>query len=388
LYKQQSMKSQKYLFSLRKDSHYLNCAYKAPLLKSAEAACIKALNRNRNPSDIKTEDFFTEVAAIKTAFSDLIHASAHQIVIIPSASYGFASVLNNAAPKRNGTAICITDEFPSGYFAIQRWCKENGNTLLTAAPKDRNNIGESWNQDILSKINDDTSVVLISTIHWMNGLKFDIEAIGEKCKKHKAYFIVDGSQSVGAMPMDVKKYNIDALICASYKWLFGPYSMALAYISEKFDQGIPLEESWMNRTNAENFSALANYDANYQSGAARYSVGETSNLLLAPILLTGLNQINSWNPKNIQHYCSELIRPLFQYLDETGIGIEDEKYRSPHLFGFELPAETNVDLLKRALSENHVFVSVRGKYIRVSVHLFNDEEDIDTLIQVIKKTIS
>ena len=47
---------------------------------------------------------------------------------------------------------------------------------------------------------------------------------------------MDGSQSVGALPMDVKKYKIDALICAAYKWLMGPYSTALAYINEDFNE--------------------------------------------------------------------------------------------------------------------------------------------------------
>lgn len=381
------MNSQKHLFNLRKHSHYLNCAYKAPLLKSAEAACLKALTRESNPSDIKTDDFFNDVIAIKAAFSTLIHGDPDHVVVIPSTSYGFASVLNNITPKKNGYAICIQDEFPSGYFAIHNWCRKNDNTLLIASPKEGNPLGKSWNESILSKINNDTSVVIMSSVHWMNGLKFDLEAIGEKCKKHGAYLIVDGSQSVGAMPMDVKKYNIDALICASYKWLFGPYSMALAYINEKFDQGVPLEESWMNRTNAKNFSALANYDANYQPGAARYNVGETSNLLLAPILLNGLNQINSWNPKKIQHYCTELTQPLIQYLNENGLEMEEDNYRSPHLFALELPSDVDSDFLKRNLSAHNVYVSVRGKYIRVSVNVFNDEADIDTLIQVIKETV-
>ena len=74
----------------------------------------------------------------------------------------------------------------------------------------------------------------MSSIHWMNGTKFKLKEIGERCKKFGAMFIVDGTQSVGALKMDINEYNIDALVCASYKWLFGPYSMGLAYFSDQF----------------------------------------------------------------------------------------------------------------------------------------------------------
>lgn len=382
------MKSQKALFNLRENSHYLNCAYKAPLLKSSEAACIKALIREQNPADITSEDFFNQIEEIRKAFSTLINSDPHNIAIIPSTSYGFATVLNNVPPKKDGNAVCIQDEFPSGYFALERWCKENDNNLLIARPNSIQKSGKSWNENILDQINDKTSVVLMSSIHWMNGLKFDLESIGEKCRKHDAIFIIDGSQSVGAMPIDVQKFNIDALICASYKWLFGPYSMSLAYINDKFDDGSPLEESWMNRSNAYDFSSLANYDSNYRAGAARFNVGQTSNLILAPMLLTSLHQINDWKPENIQAYGKELTRPLIQYLNELGVELEDEKYRTNHLFALDLPMDINMETLKNNLKANQVFVSVRGQYIRVSVNVFNDQDDIEKLIEVIQKSVA
>ena len=103
----------------------------------------------------------------------------------------------------------------------------------------------------------------------MNGTKFDLKKIGEKCKNNNTFFIVDGTQSVGALSIDVKEIKPDALICAGYKWLFGPYSMALGYYSSKFNDGIPIEESWMNRTNAQDFSNLTEYDSKYKPMAGR-----------------------------------------------------------------------------------------------------------------------
>jgi len=59
------MDCQKHLFNLHPNVHYLNNAYKGPLLKSAEAAAIHALQRGRNPSDMKIGDFFDLVEEVK-----------------------------------------------------------------------------------------------------------------------------------------------------------------------------------------------------------------------------------------------------------------------------------------------------------------------------------
>lgn len=382
------MNSQKELFSLKENTHYLNCAYKAPLLKSAEEACIKALIRERNPSDIKPDDFFDEAEQVRSYFGQLINAHTSQIAIVPSVSYGMSSVMSNTKAKVGGNAITVKEEFPSGYYALEKWCKQHNNELSIVHPGDTNLIGESWNANILNSIDEQTSVVLLSSVHWMNGIKFDLEAIGKKCKQVGAKFIVDGSQSVGAMEMDIDFYHIDALICAGYKWLFGPYSLSLVYLSEYYNEGYPIEETWMNRIQASTFSDLNNYKADYKPGAARYNVGQTSNLIAMPILLESLKQLNKWEPNHIQNYCAKLITPLITYLKNLGVEIEGNDYFCSHLFSLQLPSEVDTEILKENLFKNNVFVSVRGPYLRVSVNVFNDEKDISKLITVIAETLN
>ena len=382
------MNCQKHLFSLRSDIHYLNCGYKAPLLKSAEEAAIKALARDRNPVDISVDDFFTEVGEVRESFGKLVNCNASNVALIPSTSYGFSSVLNNVMPKENGNAITIKEEFPSAYFSLKRWCETHHNELVIVEPdSDMTLIGENWNYKIINAIDENTSIVLISSLHWMNGTKFDMKRIGEKCAEVGAKFLVDGTQSVGALPMDVKEFNIDALICAGYKWLFGPYSIGLAYISDRFEDGVPLEESWMNRTNAKNFSGITEYETAYQPGAGKYNVGETSNFILIPIIKEALKQISLWTVPEIQAYSKKLIQPLVAFLKNMGVEFESDKYFSSHLFALKLPAEVDVDKLKINLEKNKVFISVRGQFLRISVNIFNDEEDINQLIKSIDETI-
>uniref|UniRef100_UPI0025DEDD39 aminotransferase class V-fold PLP-dependent enzyme n=1 Tax=Algoriphagus sp. TaxID=1872435 RepID=UPI0025DEDD39 len=221
----------------------------------------------------------------------------------------------------------------------------------------------------------------------MSGVKFNLKAIGEKCQEIGAYFIVDGTQSVGAMPMDVKEFKIDALICAAYKWLLGPYSIALAYIGEKFANGIPLEESWMNRVNARNFSSLSDYADKYQPGAGRFNVGETSNFIMMPMLKDSLSQLLEWTPSKIQEYAKNLNSPLREFLKEIGGVMEDDAYLAYHLIAPKLPEVISSEDLKRSLDLNKIYLSVRGEYLRISVNVFNTEEDISKLSQIIKSLI-
>ena len=381
------MNCQKHLFNLRENIHYLNCARKSPLLKSAEEACINALVRGRNPVDISIADFFTEVDQVRAYFGKIVNCESANVVIIPSTSYGFTSVLNNISAKKNGKAISIHEEFPSGYFSLKRWCDENQNELVIVSPDaDLEMLGQNWNDKLVDEIDEQTSVVLISAIHWMNGLKFDLKRIGEKCAMVGAKFIVDGTQAVGAMPLDVKECRIDALVCATYKWLYGPYSVALAYINDSFANGVPLEEAWLNRMNARNFSGLTAYDSEYKPGAGRFNVGESSNFVTMPILKEGLRQLLEWKVEEIQNYCKNLIQPLVEYLNTLNINLEEEKYFSSHLFSLKLPSTIDTELLTKNLEKNNVIISLRGEFIRVSVNVFNDEKDIQRLIEVIEKT--
>ncbi|WP_296701879.1 aminotransferase class V-fold PLP-dependent enzyme, partial [Algoriphagus sp.] len=218
------LQSQKHLFNLNPEVHYLNNAYRAPFLKSSEEAGIHSIIKQRNPFEFTPDDFFDGVMDVRNSFGQLVNCEAKEVAVVPSTSYGFTSVLNNVPGGKGKKALVVKDEFPSGYFAMERWAKENDSELVIISPDSSiAQKGASWNERIIEAIDQDTAVILISSIHWMSGVKFNLKEIGERCQEVGAYFIVDGTQSVGAMPMDVKEFKIDALICAAYKWLLGPY---------------------------------------------------------------------------------------------------------------------------------------------------------------------
>ncbi len=381
------MDCQKHLFHLPENIHYLNCAYMSPLLASVEEAGMKALIRLRDPSAIRPADFFSEQEKVKKLFGRLVNGDPEQVAIIPSVSYGLKTAITNIPVNNGSHAIMVYDEFPSDYYALSEWCRSNHKQLkIVPAPVSHPGSGKHWNENILDAIQPDTAAVVISSVHWMDGTRFDLERIGTRCREVQARFIVDGSQSVGVLPIDVAKSNIDALICTGYKWLFGPYSIGLAYYGDSFNEGKPIEDSWMNRANADDFTKLTGYTDQYKTGAARFNVGESSHFILLPMLIRALEQILEWQGVSLQTYCGKLIHPLLQWLRENDYAVEEEAYRANHLFGLVLPETRNRESLLKDLQEKKIIVSVRGNMIRVSTHLFNTGQDVDQLLGVLENS--
>ncbi len=378
------MQNQKDKFQLKEGVSYINCAYMSPLLKSSEEAGFEGMKRKRNPFEVTQEDFFKDVVLAKDAFSRIVNCEAESVAIFPSVSYGFASVLNSFQAKNKKHCILVSNEFPSGYFEAEKWAKKNTAELKVVSPTNSNQRIETWNEDILNAINEDTAFVLMSSVHWMDGSIFDLEKIGAKCRLFGAKLLVDGTQTVGALPLDLKKANVDFLVCATYKWLFGPYSSAIGYVSSEFEQGEALEESWMNRSNAVDFSKLADYGNTYFPGAAKFNVGETNDFIKIPMLVNSFEQILDWKVSEIQAYCKGLLKPLCDFMAENGSFLESERYQAKHLIGFQLNQKLNAQEVMENLKKNQIYLSVRGTSLRVSPNVYNTEDDIKKLIEVLK----
>ena len=371
---------------LQRKYAYLNCAYMSPLLKKVEKAGIKGVKRKRKPYHIQAGDFFHESEIIRSLYSQLIdNPEPKRIAIIPSVSYGMANVVHNI-PTKPGKIVVLSEQFPSNVYPWQA-LTERGFELHTVAPlADATNRGEEWNQQILNTIDDQTRVVSMSHVHWSDGTLFNLQEIRKRLDAVGGLLIIDGTQSIGALPFSVREIRPDALITAAYKWLMGPYAIGLGYYGEAFDQGTPIEENWINRRNSEDFAQLVNYQDDYQELALRYEVGEHSNFILLPMLHEALKQLLRWGPENIQAYCRSLVDPMIPELSSLGFHLEEAVFRANHLFGIR-SNDVPIDVLQRSFKKHKVSVGVRGNAIRVAPHVYNDEIDIRKLLNALKEPI-
>ena len=377
-----SLQHQKHLFDIPEEITYLNIAAQSPSFKAIYEAGLEGLKQKNRPYSITISDYFEPVTELKKLFAELVDVDDYnRIATIPAVSYGIATVANNIKLNAGDEIIVIHEQFPSNIYAWQKLADKYNAVIKTIkAPNTDVNRVKQWNESIIDAITDKTAVVAMGNIHWSNGSLFDLKTIRQKTKTHNALLIIDGSQSVGVLPFSVKEIQPDALICAGYKWLFGPYGCAYAYYGAYFDNGVPIEENWSNRLNSENFSGLTNYESQYKPLANRYSVGESGNFIYVRMQIAALKQVIEWSPKKTQEYCKSISADAVKDLRALGCVIEDDNYRSHHLFGIKLPDDLDVTILKSALAEQHIFVSFRGNYIRISCHLFNTSEDFKKLV--------
>jgi selenocysteine lyase/cysteine desulfurase len=160
-----------------------------PLPRVTEEVGIRCLRRKRNPVGIVPEDFFRDSDELRSLFARLVSSDPGRVAIMPSASYGVATACRNLSLGQGGIAVMVD-------------------------PPDTEQRGREWNARLLEAIGPDTAVVALGSVHWTDGTRFDLEAIGARARDVGAALVVDGTQSVGAVPFDVEAGQPDALICA------------------------------------------------------------------------------------------------------------------------------------------------------------------------------
>ena len=375
---------QRELFSLPDAIHYLNCAYMGPLTKATEAAGIEGLKRKSNPTGILAEDFFGPVDELRKLAGRLVNASPDQVAIIPAVSYGVAIASANLTLRAGQNVVSPAEEFPSNIHTWRDRCRQEACELrLVPRPGDVQKAGAAWNEALLEAIDENTALVSLTAVHWTDGTQFDLERIGARAREVGAMFVVDGTQSVGAAPFDFAKLQPDMLICASYKWLLGPYQYGFVVLSGKLAGGRPVEQTWIGREGAEDFSQLVNYNDGYRPGARRFDVGEHCNMIAVPMLTESLRQILDWGVDNISDYCAHLVEEVRGALGGSPFALPPPEDHTPHMFGIHVPDAAQVPRILVELKRREIHVSLRGNSVRVSPHVYNTREDMQALTEAL-----
>jgi selenocysteine lyase/cysteine desulfurase len=380
------LKTLKDQFSFPDDVIYLNTASFSPAFKSVETAGIDAVKAKSRPDYFQSSNLFEPVAELRKLFARVIDADdCDRVVTIPSVSYGMANAARNITLKKGDEILLVEDQFPSNVYIWKEIADKHDAKIITI--KQTETI-EDWNTKIIEAISDKTAVVAIAHIHWANGFIFDLKAIRKKTKQHHALLILDGSQSVGALPFSIKDIQPDALICAGYKWLFGPYGCAYAYYSDYFDNGTPIEQNWSIRLGSEDLSGLTHYQSQYKPKAQRYNAGESASFIYVKMQIAALNEILKIHPNELQDYCHSIAAHSLEKLKALGFNSEAPDFRAKHLFGIKIPKNIDLNHLKSAIEKSNISLSFRGDYMRVSCHVFNTKSHLETLVKTITSVVN
>src|SRR4029453_12003617 len=216
---------QRELFDIPDDIAYFNCASLAPQLRASVEAATAALGRRARPWTISSEDWFTESEERRALFARLAGVDPEGVALVPATSYGLAVAAANLTARPGQRVLVLAEDYPSNRYTWQRFTGRTGASLVTVERKD----GQGWAEAVCSELDERTAVVAVLATHWTDGGSVARAPIPARAREAGAALVVDASQTLGAMPLDLDAVRPDYLVTVGYKWLVAP--VALRYLS-------------------------------------------------------------------------------------------------------------------------------------------------------------
>jgi len=353
-----------------------------PLSERVLEAGRRGLQAKARPWTIGPRDFFDPVDEARELFGRVIGADADGVAVLPSASYGIAAAARNLRVRAGDRIVLLGEEFPSNVYAWMDLAdRTGGEVVFVRRPEDLD-----WTRAVLDAIDERTSVVALPHCHWTDGGLVDLVGVSSRIRDVGARLVVDATQSIGVLPFPIADVRPDFLVTSTYKWLLGPYSSAFMWVAPEHRDGTPIEFSWATRAHSDDFPQLVNYTDAYWPGARRFDVGQTANFALMPAVIEALRQTLDWTVAALNTYIGALTDRLAAGAEAIGLTLAPPHLRSRHLVGVHL-RDARPEVVAAALAEAGVHVSVRGRAVRVSPHVYNDDADIDRLIEVLRTSL-
>jgi selenocysteine lyase/cysteine desulfurase len=361
----------------------MNCAFMSALPKATVAAGERGLRRKARPWDVNSRDFFADSEAARTLFAQLINATAEDVALVPSVSYGMAQAANNIVVRPGQRILTLAEEFPSNVYPWMELARRAGARVF---PVPRPDDGD-WTAALLAQLDSSIAIVAVPHCHWTDGGLLDLEAVGVACRRIGAALCIDGSQSLGALPFDVKQIDPDFVAVGTYKWLLGPYSTGFLYVAPRWQDGRPIEQNWIARKDSEDFAGLVNYRSEYQPGARRFDIGQHSNFALNPAVKASLELLHHWGVPRVLATIKARVDSIAERAqNELSLHGVAPHLRAGHYLGLRFEGPPPSDL-PRQLAAANVHISVRGDRLRITPHVWNNENDVERLFAALKANL-
>lgn len=326
------------------------------------------------------DSWMEQVEEARAMCAELVGCEPEEIAFVRSTSHGISIVASGYPWKEGDNIVIYEKEFPSNLYP---WLnlESKGVEVRRVQP---DNKGYLNREEIIKKVDSNTRLVSVSSVQFTNGYRVDTTELGQYCRDNGILLFTDCIQSLGAIPFDVKRDNIDFTAADGHKWLLSPEGTGIFYCRKDI---APLIEppllGWKSVVEEGSYEKI---DFNLKKNALRFEEGSMN---VMGILALGasckmLLDAGIDNIKDRVYYLGDLV-------------IENSKKR-----GFEItsPAEYahragivcfrgdfDPESVRDQLVETGIMVNVRGGSIRVSPHFYNNEEDINNLFKGIDKIL-
>ena len=329
----------------------------------------------------------------------LLNADPEEIALVESTSHGL-NIAAQGIELQDGDNI-ITTNLEFIQVALP-WCvmRKDKNIDIRVCKTEDNRFTA---KDFAALVDDKTKLIVMSTLEWCNGWQTDLKELGDYCKEKGVYLVVDAVQQLGVTKIDTKACHIDILTAGGHKWLNSPYGTGVLYVNK---ETLPkLKQSYAGYLNTtvpeggwgaywENPAAPSVNNWTFDNTARKFEIGGTSNYTGAIALGESLALVNEIGIENIEKRVREIAVYCMDRIEEIGGTLIT--HRDPGHFGGIVIARLYDDLdvdrmILKKLHARRIFIAQRftdfiGGF-RISCQYFNNEKDIDTMIDAMKELI-
>lgn len=366
------------LFPILKNWIYLNHAATSPLSTRALAAFQQYLLERSELLGDNWEIIAEKSQMLRELIGRMINADADRIAFVPNTNTGL-NIVATGLDWQPGDEILIPEmEFPSNVYPWLNLEKRGVQVRFLPIP-----MGGLEPVQLRQVITPKTRMLAISSVEFLSGYAHDLKTIGQICKEHDIWFVVDGIQGTGVIPVDVKAFQIDALANGGHKWLMWPQGFGFLYVSEKLQE--QLRAAYGGWIGVEHPDEFLQYPQELSSAARRYETGGYSSAAV-PAAIESLNLFLDIGIHNIYKHLTEL----------TGIFIHGLKALGYRLFTNENPGvrsgivtfypekQAASRSLFEFLTAERVSLSFRENMLRISPHFYNTQDDIYRVLNLIE----
>jgi selenocysteine lyase/cysteine desulfurase len=376
--------SKRALFDIPRDVCYLNAAGWSPLPLSVQEAGRAAVGRKGQPWKLPASFLVEQNEHTRAVAARLVNADPDCVALIPSVAYGVATAAKVLTIPAGSRVLVVADDHSS---PVLEWMERAERQRFTVEIVARAADGD-WTAAVIAAIerpgSPPVALASISSVHWSDGGAIDVARIAPVLRRAGGMLLVDATHGAGVNPIDVKAFDPDVLIFPTYKWLLGPYGRAFMYIARRHHDGVPLEQTSLGRRSVKAEQTVYFLDLRYLPDARRYDMGERDHFISMEMAAKGMELIQSLGQAAIEARLDYITGLIAKGLADSPYTIPERRIRAPQLICLGLPASAPADLVARLTAEN-IHVAPRIGRIRISPHIYNDEEDVAKLVGALKR---
>jgi len=356
---------------------YLDHAAVAPLSGPAHEALLKWAEDATFNGDTGCAAWTRQIERLRALAAGLIGARGEEIALVANTTAGINLVAEGFPWQPGDNVVTRADEFPTNQYPWMHLADRGVETRRL--PTDNGKL----DLDRLAAACDGrTRIVTISWVTYANGWRHDLEQLARIAHERGALLFVDAIQGLGVFPLDVRKTPVDFLAADGHKWLLGPEGAGV-FFTRREHLGLlrPVGIGWNSVVHEHDFHRI---ELVLKDTAQRYEGGsQNSGGLIA--LGASLELLGQFGMEAISRRVLELTDLACRRLEGIGAVIHSDR-RAAHKSGivtFELPGR-DPQAVRRKCLERQVVLSCRAGRLRISPHAYNNDEDIDRLIEAIE----